>query len=275
MPSCLTAMTSGIRPHTAEWYERIARVHGTYEYPWNSSIGEDNADSAYATLVFEHLREDIDVVDCGCAQGTDALWIAPHVRGIVGYDQVADFIGRAEANCQAQGITNARFVVANSSAAANGGSPRLPLPSGSIDLFVSRRGPTHWIADAPRVARPRAVLIQLNPTMCPLPRWTEELPPQLLHEQFVPEAAAEAALEGVVARLRSAGLELDKHWIFDTREWFHSPHDLYEYLTWGKDLSLTPEYGVVSQQLERIFDRYADASGLEHRRGGLLWKAST
>ena len=77
----------------------------------------------------------------------DLLAFAPKVARYIAYDAVEPFMRVARERAAAAGLTNVELVVANSSAQANGGVVRMPAPDRSVDLIVSRRGPTNWIAD--------------------------------------------------------------------------------------------------------------------------------
>ncbi len=148
----------------------------------------------------------------------------------------------------------------------------MPVGDGTVDLFISRRGPTHWLADVPRVAKETAVLIQLNP-MPPKPRpWNDELP-----EKFrVTLAAASSKSDWptyIENSLKTAGIKLHSYWIFDVPELFDSVREYYTYLCWGYDPKEVPPFAECRQQLENIFAKYGDSQGLDVRARRFLWKA--
>jgi SAM-dependent methyltransferase len=103
------------------------------------------------------------VLDAGCGHGTDRLAFAPKVRRFIGYDAVESFIAIARRWADESSLTNVALVRCNSSPRYNGGAARIPAADHTLDLIISRRGPTDWIADARRVCRSGARLIQLNP----------------------------------------------------------------------------------------------------------------
>ncbi len=165
-----------LRPQSNEWYDRLARLQRGYVFPWKSTIGPGDGETAYLQLVEQHLTPCSDVLDAGCGHGELTLQLARRCRSILGYDRVTEYIRLAREAAQAAGIINATFVEANSSPRFNGGVARVPAEVNSFDLIVSRRGPTNWIADVRRIARPGVVCIQLNPASHGPPAWAEELP---------------------------------------------------------------------------------------------------
>ena len=255
------------RPHSKEWYERLASVQSGYHYPWRSRVDPGNGEAAYTSLVTEHLAPGLDVLDCGCGHGGDALSVASRVRSVVGFDRVGPYVALAEQARYEQGLANVRFVLADSSPRANSGKARLPVADHSIDLFLSRRGPRSWVTDARRAGRADAVLIQLNPVAGAPPEWNEELRPELRMEP--PRGgSAEDLLRRLLVQLSEIGGELAAWWAFDVSEWLSSPEALYAMLVWGRSPSHVPEYGAVRPELERLFSKHAAAEGLAipHRR---------
>ena len=157
-----------LRPHSDAWYERLASMQAGYFYPWSSTIAPGNGEDAYLDLVRRHLSPNLDVLDAGCGDGELTFGLAPLCRTIHGYDRVQRFIDIAVAASRERGVDNARFIHFDSHSNANDGHVYVPVPDTSIDVVVSRRGPTHWIEDVRRFCRPGATLIQLNPSGPPL-----------------------------------------------------------------------------------------------------------
>ena len=265
-------MTRDLRPHSKEWYALLASHQSGYHYPWRSRIDARNGEAAYTSLVTEHLTAELHVIDCGCGHGGDALWLASRVRSVVGFDRVGPYLELAEKTRLELGLANVRFVLADSSAAANSGAARLPVPDGSIDLFLSRRGPRSWVADARRAGRPSAVLIQLNPVVGDPPEWNEELP-DALRVETATGGRVNDLLEGLLTRLSEAGAKLVAWWAFDVPEWLSSPNDLYTLLAWGRTPSRVPAFEAVRSELEGVFSRHATAEGLAVRHRRFLSKA--
>jgi len=262
-----------VKPQSKEWYELLASVQRGYYYPWRSRVEPGNGEAAYTSLVTKHLAADLDVVDCGCGHGADALGWARRVRSVVAFDRVRPYVELAEQARLEQGVTNVRFVLADSAPRANSGTARLPVPDHSIDLFLSRRGPRHWVADTRRAGRPNAVLIQLNPVAGDLPTWAHELPHSLRIE--MPEGGRVSdLLADLVTPLAEAGAKLVAWWSFDVPEWFGSPQDLYTFLIWGRTPARVPGYDAVRSELEELFSRHAGPEGLAIRHRRFLSKAA-
>ena len=144
-----------------------------YYYPWKSKVGPNNGKDAYVEMLRSHLSPDADVLEIGCGHGELTLDIAPLCKTVLAYDRVASLIDIARREASRRGVENVEFVCADSSVGANGGTPRIPADAGAFDLLVSRRGPLHWIGDARRVARPGAVMLQLNPDLTAPPLWDD------------------------------------------------------------------------------------------------------
>lgn len=264
-----------LQPHSPEWYDRLATLQRGYYYPWQSRVAPRNGEDAYLALLGEHLAPDKDVLDIGCGHGTVALDIAPRCRSVLAYDRVPSYIALAREEARRRGAGNVAFVCAGSAPEVNGGRARIPAGDGSFDVLTSRRGPLHWIEDARRVARPGAVLIQLNPDEVPAP-WDAELPAEL--RQTPPgsppqDPAVFAMRPAVDRRLASAGLHLRSCWTFDVPEYFADPEQLYVRLTFGRTADEAPAYDTVREQLEGLFARHATRQGLVLRHRRFLWMA--
>jgi SAM-dependent methyltransferase len=253
-----------------EQLEALAGQQGGYFYPWRAVLGPGNGEDAYTQLVEDHLSPDKVMLDAGCGHGTDMLAFAPKVRRFIGYDAVESFIAIARRRALEAGLTNVELVLGNSSPRFNGGAARIPVAEDTLDLIVSRRGPTNWIADARRVCRPGARLIQLNPLPGPEAPWNNELPEDL---RFADNPAnpgrPELALQ-IEAALTAAGLRLDKSQVFDVPEVFSEPEELYRALTFMRFEPETPSWDVARPHLERLFARH-DQIELRQRR--FLWTA--
>jgi SAM-dependent methyltransferase len=182
---------------------------------------------------------------------------------------VAAYIQLAQESARQRGVGNVRFIHADSSSEANGGKPRLPAEALSFDLLISRRGPVNWIEDARRVARPGAVLIQLNPEVGPPPSWNDELP-QPLRLPPPPDWTMRAV---ILSKLEAGGLSLHSSWSFDVPETFPNPEELYIHLAWGFAPGEVPAYREVHRELEAVFHRHASSLGLDLRFRCFLWKA--
>jgi len=256
-----------LKPHSNEWYDRLSTLQQGYYYPWRSCLLPDNGEDTFLDLVKAHISPDADVLEIACGHGAMALELAPLCRSIFGYDRVAEFIDLAQKAKRAGGEDNAHFLHADSSAQANGGAPRIPAEDDSFDLLISRRGPLHWIADAKRVARPGAILIQLNPARISAPDWNDELP-ELFRFETRPYGYR---YERIRDWLRTGGLGYHSTWTINRPEFFDDPTELYRKLSWGFTEDEVPAYAEMQPLLERIFARYATADGLAVPHGRFLW----
>ena len=145
--------------HSPAWYDRLSSMQEGYYYPWRSTLADGNGESAYLDLARELLAPELDVLDAGCGHGAQTLDFAPLCRTILGYDRVQKYIDLAESAREARGVSNATFICANSKRPDEPNGVRVPVPDRSVDLVISRRGPTHWIEDAPRFCRAGARLL--------------------------------------------------------------------------------------------------------------------
>lgn len=259
-----------LRPHSPEWYDRLATLQDGYYYRWGSQLAPWSGEDNYLDLVHQHLHPDADVLDVACGHGEVALSIAPQCRSVLGYDRIASWIERAQRTAQEQGLTNATFLCHDSSREANGGQARLPGNEAAFDLLICRRGPFHWMEDARRVARPGATLIMLVPDARPLPPWNDRLPETLRQVPATDPSWPRTAIE---QRLAVGQLSLHSWWSFDVPEWFPGPAQLYDFLAWGWTPDEVPSFAEVRPTLERIFAEYGGPQGVELRHRRHLWKA--
>jgi SAM-dependent methyltransferase len=258
-----------LKPHSKAWYERLATLQEGYYYPWRSILPPFNGEDVYLEMVGQQLSPDKDVLDVGCGHGEVALDIAPHCRSVLAYDRVPPYIELARSLARERGVNNATFLCADSSPEANGGRPRIPAEDNSFDLIISRRGPINWFEDARRVARPRAMLLMLNPNYTPAPVWNDELPEAL---RF-PDTTVLPMRDIIEGRLAAAGLELHSCWEFDVPEIFTDPNQLYIRQTWGRAPDEVPSWGEVKPLIDQVFRRYANPEGLELRFLRFSWQA--
>ncbi len=258
-----------LKPHSPEWYDRLAEMQPGYYYPWKSTLPPFNGEDVYLDLVRQHLTPESDVLDVACGHGEVAIQFAPACRSILAYDRIASYIRIAQESARQKGVQNVTFLCADSSAAANDGQPHIPAIPGSFDLVISRRGPLHWIEDARRVARPGAVLIQLNPLDLPPPSWNDQLPKPL---QF-PQLERHTGYSSVEWRLEEVSLDFHSYWNFVVPEYFPDPEQFFIFRAWGEDPEDVPTFPEVQPDLERIFAHHAGPAGLPILRGRFLWKS--
>lgn len=228
--------------------------------------------AAYTELVDSHLSATATVLEAGCGHGRDMVWFAPKVDRYIGYDLSESFIRIARETALRQGLGHVELIHGNSSAMSNGGAVRIPVEDDSVDMIISRRGPTNFILDARRVCRPGAWLIQLNPQPAPAPVWDDMLPEDLRSE---PQRDLDIGghIRGLLDR---AGIALHSAWAFDVPERFAAVDQLYAYLAWnqfhGLGLEAQP-FETARRALEKVMARHAGPGGLEVRRRRFLWMA--
>ena len=257
-----------IKPHSKEWYLRLATLQKGYYYPWKSHLPQYNGEDVYIQMVEELLSPSLDVLDAGCGHGEFTLSLAGQCRSILGYDRVPKFILLAEQARAARKIDNARFVLWDSHPEVHG-KGKIPADDRSMDVMISRRGPINWLEDARRVGRPGATLLQLNPMPLEPPEWNTELP-----EALRMSGPGEYTIrQSVTYRLGLGGLKMQACWTFEVPETFADPFQVYVYLSWGKLAEEMPSFEVTRPLLEGIFERFGGQDGLRIPVGRLLWKA--
>jgi len=265
-------------PHTEEWYAWLAKHQKGYYYPGRKIMSPWHGDDNFKTLVFEHLKPEMDVLEVACAQGNLALAIAPRVRSVLAYDATPDYIDMACKAAEERGITNAKFLVHNSRAIFNGGQPHIPAEDHSVDLWVNSLGPFHTIQDAPRVCRPGAVMLMLVPDGG-VPgggrsaTWNDILPESLRLLAPPDRNDPNWAYKSIEKNLAEAGLRLHSWWDFDVPYYIPNPRELYIGLTWPFMQDEVPSYQEVEPVLDRIFKEFAGPRGLENRWRRSIWKA--
>jgi SAM-dependent methyltransferase len=252
-----------------EQLEALAAQQGGYFYPWRSALGDGNGEDAYTQHIEAHLSPEKVVLEAGCGHGTDMLTFAPKVRRFIGYDAVESFIAIARHRAGEAGLANVELVLCNSSPQHNGGVARIPAADHSVDLIISRRGPTHWIADARRVCRPGARLIELNPLPGPEFAWKGELPHALLAESPANPGRPDLAAE-IEAALVRADLRLENAQVFDVPEIISEPEELYKCLTFMRFEPETPSWDEARPHLELLLARHGP---VEFRQRRFLWTA--
>ena len=253
-----------------EQLEALAAQQGGYFYPWRSALGEGNGEDAYTRCVEAHLSSEKVVLDAGCGHGTDMLAFAPKVRRFIGYDAVESFITIARRRVAESGLANVELVLCNSSPRHNGGAARIPATDHTLDLIISRRGPTNWIADARRVSRPGARLIQLNPLPSPEPAWNGELPEALRVADSPANPGRPNLVVDIEAALAAADLGLEDGQVFDVPDIFSDPEDLYRALTFMRFEPDTPSWDAARPHLEQLFARHGPIAMRQRR---FLWTA--
>jgi SAM-dependent methyltransferase len=247
----------------------LARAYGGFTSPWRAEVDPRNGEDAYTALVGEHLSPACTVIEAGCGHGAEALRLAPLVREIVAFDATSEFIDLAVDAARRQRVGNVRFLVADCSPKRNGGRAVLPAADRSVDLVISRRGPSSWIGDARRVVRPGGVLIHLAYMPTPVPDWNAALPAGIRMGPPEPESMPDT----VLGRLADAGIALRAAWTFDVPEVFTHPAELYRRLAWSRRRPDTPTYETCRRALADLFADPDHAGRVALRQRRYLWTA--
>ena len=253
-----------------EQLEALAAQQGGYFYPWRSALGGGNGEDAYTRLVEAHLSPERVVLDAGCGHGTDMLAFAPKVRRFIGYDAVESFIAIARRRASESDLANTELVLCNSSPRHNRGVARIPAADRTLDLIISRRGPTNWIADARRACRPGARLIQLNPLSSPQAAWKGELPKALRMAENPANPGRPNLVVEIEAALAAADIRLEDGQVFDVPEVISESEDLYRCLTFMRFEPDTPSWDAARPHLERLLARHGP---IDMRQRRFLWTA--
>lgn len=260
------------RAHSNSWYDNLAKVQDGYYYPWKSTVGERDGETAFLELVREHLTPDSRVLEVGCGHGDVALGLAPLCASVIAYDRVESYIDLANRNKTEAGVENVEYLCYDMMDSSLEEAV-LPVEADSIDMIIGRRAPLHWIEDARRACREGAVLIELNPMEEPIPAWSSKLPTVLHYENSGRHTGTGSIHQSVTNRLHQAGLTLHSGWGFDVPEVFDDPRELYTMLSWGLPKDDIPTFEDLEVRISGIYERYADDKGIELRHCRYLWKA--
>ena len=241
--------------------EELARTRGGYAYPWRSEVAPGNGEDAYTAAVTAALRPDAVVIEAGCGHGPDIPRFAPSVARYIAYDYARGFVEIARRTTTTLALDNVTLHAVDSSPERGG---RIPADDRSVDLIVSRRGPTNFILDARRVLRDGGRMIQLNPVPW-MPPWNLDVPEGL-------RVRAEPDIEPRIGqRLRAAGFKFASAERFDVPEYLPDAEALWKCLAWLKDDA--PAFSEVRGTLEDLFADHAGPRGLELRHCRFLWSA--
>ena len=142
-----------MKPHSREWYFKLARDLGTYGHPWTRHIDGPDPELIYDALLSNLLAGGMWVLEAGCADGRDAARFGSYAAAWTGYDREEEFVRLAR-----QKVPQAAFAV------WDGKSELSLMLRGPYDLIVSRRGPTSVIDHLPEVAAPEARFLYVGPT---------------------------------------------------------------------------------------------------------------
>lgn len=259
---------SQLIPHSLAWYKKLAALQSSeYRYPWSSTLPDLNGEQAFLDYVSKSMNPNSVVLDAGCAGGSLTLSLANQCKFIYGYDFLPEFIEKAKQNQREGNVTNADFIDHDSSDSST--DPKLPFEENTFDLIVSRRGPTSFITDAPRVLKPGGRMIQLNPSVGQRPEWADMLP-EVYHDNLGDKT--DFSIQNKIQnRLQQADLEMDACWWFDVPEAFNQPEDLYDFLNWGFFDKKPYSFSELEPVLSEVFSTHCERGGVSVRQRRFLW----
>lgn len=94
----------------------------------------DQAETLYrVALEYADLKPDDVLFDLYCGAGTISIFMAPHVKRVVGVELVEEAVQNAKANARANGIDNCTFIAADMLSIVN---PRFTSTHGRPDIIV-------------------------------------------------------------------------------------------------------------------------------------------
>jgi len=260
---------SEITPHSNEWYDRLFKLQGGYFFPWKSEIPRFNGEDTYLEILKTHFNKSLTVLDVGCGHGDIPISIAPYFKHVYAYDRVCGFIDRAISEQTRLSLTNITFKCANSKGKD---IIKMPFEDNSIDLFISRRGPTHWIKDAKRVAKSNAICIALLPVPSPTPLWNNLLPDAFKSDHTVNKTEQTTFIADYESRLQQNDIEVISSWYFDVPEVFATTFEYYKALTFDKLPDEIPSYESIKTILDDIALKHGKEGKIEVRHVRYLWK---
>jgi SAM-dependent methyltransferase len=251
-----------LQAHTNAWYDKISETQSGYHYPWKSTLPPDHGEDSFLRILRTELTPRDAVLDAGCGSGEVTNELAQCCHQIVGYDRVARFVDLANRNRR----PNATFILHDSK---QEGNRMLPVEDRSIDYFISSKGPSHWIADVPRVARGQAKLLMLMPFTGREPEWYGDLPPELKEPGF----SKDQLVEDTKSRLKAIGSEIKELQNFEVRESFSDQAEFFSYLTWGK---FDGQYNKseLGKVIGKMFSTFGKRGELFVNRCRLIWRSS-
>ena len=196
-------------------------------------------------------------LDVATGTGNTAHALAPFVREVVGLDLAEEMLAHARQRAQADGQTNARFVV--------GSAEAMPFPDASFTLVASRHAPHHFLqvdrflAEAHRVLEGGGRLVVADQTsLTPdVQAWMDVY--QTLRD---PSHHAQRTVQAWQDLAEAAGFVWTRHTLV--------PYRL-EFAWWTAQSGCTPE---TVRRLRAHADRLSDAerlaAGLEYGADGEL-----
>ncbi|MBI4977107.1 MAG: class I SAM-dependent methyltransferase [Spirochaetes bacterium] len=250
-----------ITPHTKPWYDMIAERQQRYFYPWKSKLPENHGEDSYVTIVKNEMKKSDVVLDVGCGSGEVTNRLAQYCGKIIGYDRVGTFIEQAKAGRH----ENAEFILHDSKTDEG---IRLPGDGPYVDMFISSKGPLHWIPDAARIAKHGARILMLVPYQPVCFVWNDLLP---MDVRCTGNSKSDI-IRALQSRLDAAGIKIDDIAYYEVDEQFDEPEEFFKFIVWGKS-DVQYSYTDLEPVIGEIFDRYGRSGILNVGYGRLIWKS--
>ena len=87
-----------LKPHSWEWYARLARELGGYRHPWARVLDGPDPELTFDALLAERLGPGGRVLEAGCGHGPDAARFGPRVGRWAAFDMVPELAAQARVN---------------------------------------------------------------------------------------------------------------------------------------------------------------------------------
>ena len=239
-----TKHSDWIEPHSIEWYKQLGKVHGKYEYSWQSTMTEPNGERQFDEEVL-HIISSKKVLDVGCGHGEFTVQCGHYAKEVIGFDLTDDFIETGNSLY----AENVSFVVGSSKIG-------LPFEQNTFDCAYIRKGPTSAYPLLRGVVKKGGHVIGLHPG----DDSGKELP--LIFPQLFKESTADT-LQLVKDRLAISHFTKAQIDIVDSIEYLQSPLDVIKLRCFGQNPSIIN--ALIAENMEkitRLFEINATSKGL-------------
>ncbi|WP_026905774.1 class I SAM-dependent methyltransferase [Paucisalibacillus globulus] len=233
-----------LKPHSLEWYQQLASLHGKYLYPWNSILEKPNGESIFDNEVLRMVH-DKKVLDIGCGHGDFAIECSETAKEIVGFDITQQFVEAGNRNKK----ENVSFVVGDL-------KDGLPFEMDQFDCAYIRKGPTSAYPLVNRVVKKGCTILGLHPG--------DESGVELL--QWFPNLFQKSTIQIIDVlndRLKNSNFAKAEIESINSIEFLQSPIDVIKLCCFGqKETVYEMVEGKNMDQILKIFEANASHKGL-------------